>query len=49
MPKDPLHEVVDPSTKYQQIAQQIVDFRDKQKAAFSASSTNCRAMCPRPS
>lgn len=28
---DPLHEVIDANTKYQQIARQIVDFRDKER------------------
>ena len=34
---DPLHEVVDPNTKYQRIAQQIVDYRDKQRGGVLSS------------
>jgi preprotein translocase subunit SecF len=34
---DPLHEVVDPNAKYQAIAQQIIDFRDKERGGVLTS------------
>jgi preprotein translocase subunit SecF len=37
MQKDPLHEVIDPAAKYQQIAQQVVDYRDKDKGGVLGS------------
>ena len=48
MAKDPMHEVVDPSTKYQQIAQQIVDFRDKQKGGVLGSVDELQGHVPAP-
>ena len=44
--KDPLHEVVDPNTKYQQIAQQIVDYRDKVKGGVLSSVDELQGHVP---
>lgn len=44
--KDPLHEVIDPNTKYQQIAQQIVDFRDKENGGVLGSVDQLQGHVP---
>ncbi len=44
--KDPLHEVVDPNTKYQQVAQQVVDYRDKQKGGVLSSVDELQGHVP---
>ena len=46
--KDPMHEVIDPATKYQQIAQQIVDYRDKQKGGVLSSVDELQGHVPGP-
>lgn len=46
MKADPLHEVVDPNTKYQQIAQQVVDFRDKDKGGVLSSVDELQGHVP---
>lgn len=40
--KDPLHEVVDPQGKYQQLAQQIVNFRDTDRGGVLTSVDELR-------
>jgi preprotein translocase subunit SecF len=44
--KDPLHEVIDPAGKYQQVAQQIVDFRDKEKGGVLGSIDELQGHVP---
>lgn len=46
--KDPMHEVIDPAGKYQQIAQQIVDFRDKEKGGVLSSVDELQGHVPGP-
>jgi preprotein translocase subunit SecF len=43
---DPLHEVVDPNTKYQQLAQQIVDYRDKERGGVLSSLDELQGHVP---
>ena len=44
--KDPLHEVIDPATKYQAIAQQVVDYRDKVKGGVITSIDDLQGAVP---
>ncbi|ABF39152.1 protein translocase subunit secF [Candidatus Koribacter versatilis Ellin345] len=46
MSKDPLHEVVDPGAKYQQIASQIVDYRDKERGGVLSSVDELQGHVP---
>ena len=46
MQKDPLHEVIDPAAKYQQIAQQVVDYRDKDKGGVLGSVDELQGHVP---
>jgi preprotein translocase subunit SecF len=44
--QDPLHEVVDPNTKYQAVAQQIVDYRDRVRGGVLGSIDDLRGHVP---